>query len=125
MSKSTILSIVAVVVLLVVGFLIFKSRTATEMSLVTNFEECKNVGYPILESYPAQCKTPDGRTFVEAGESPAAENPDSSVDNSTGINLSTITNFEKCRDAGYPILESYPAQCKTPDGRTFVEVIAK
>jgi len=65
MSKSTILSIVAVVVLLVVGFLIFKSRTATEMSLVTNFEECKNVGYPILESYPAQCKTPDGRTFVE------------------------------------------------------------
>jgi len=30
-----------------------------------------------------------------------------------------ITNFEECVAAGYPILESYPRQCKTPDGRTF------
>lgn len=31
-----------------------------------------------------------------------------------------INSFEACAAAGYPIMESYPRQCRTPDGRTFV-----
>lgn len=38
--------------------------------------------------------------------------------------VAIINNFEECAAAGYPILESYPEQCKTPDGRTFVRIIA-
>ncbi len=34
-----------------------------------------------------------------------------------------ISDFENCAKAGYPILESYPRQCKTPDGKTFIEEI--
>ncbi len=34
-----------------------------------------------------------------------------------------ITSFEKCVSAGYPVLESYPRQCKMPDGKTFTEDI--
>jgi len=34
-----------------------------------------------------------------------------------------ITTFEGCAKAGYPILESYPRQCSTPDGRSFTEII--
>ena len=30
-----------------------------------------------------------------------------------------INSFEDCAEAGYPIRESYPEQCATPDGRTF------
>ena len=37
----------------------------------------------------------------------------------------TIINFEQCADAGYPIGESYPRQCWTPDGKHFVEEIKK
>lgn len=33
----------------------------------------------------------------------------------------TIMSFDDCAKAEYPIMESYPRQCKTPDGRTFVE----
>lgn len=36
--------------------------------LVTNFEECKALGYPVMETYPEQCKTPDGRLFISAVE---------------------------------------------------------
>lgn len=36
-----------------------------------------------------------------------------------------INSFEDCAAAGYPVMESYPRQCKTPDGRTFVENISK
>ena len=36
---------------------------------------------------------------------------------------SAITTFEQCAAAGYPIMESYPEQCQTPDGRMFVRTI--
>ena len=35
----------------------------------------------------------------------------------------TIIDFESCVDAGNLIMESYPRQCKTVDGRNFVENI--
>ena len=38
--------------------------------------------------------------------------------------LFSITTFEECAAAGYPIMESYPEQCRTPDGRTFVHDIS-
>jgi hypothetical protein len=34
-----------------------------------------------------------------------------------------IDSFEECAAAGYPVMESYPRQCRTPDGRTFVSLI--
>jgi len=36
----------------------------------------------------------------------------------------SIENFEGCVAAGNPIMESYPRQCKTSDGRNFVEKIS-
>jgi len=37
--------------------------------------------------------------------------------------IAGITTFEQCAAAGYPIMESYPEQCRTPDGRNFVREI--
>ncbi|MBU0476896.1 tryptophan-rich sensory protein [Patescibacteria group bacterium] len=37
--------------------------------------------------------------------------------------ISTINSFEECVSAGYPVLESYPRQCKIPGGATFAEDI--
>jgi len=37
----------------------------------------------------------------------------------------TVTNFEECALAGYPVGESHPRQCWTPDGRHFVEEIER
>lgn len=34
-----------------------------------------------------------------------------------------ITNFEECAAAGNPVMESYPRQCRAPDGQLFVEEI--
>jgi len=36
---------------------------------------------------------------------------------------SSITNFEECIAAGNPAMESYPRQCRTLDGKHFVESI--
>lgn len=34
-----------------------------------------------------------------------------------------ISSFEDCIDAGYLVMESYPRQCRTSEGKTFVESI--
>ena len=36
---------------------------------------------------------------------------------------SSITNFEECIAAGNPAMESHPRQCRTEDGKHFVEVL--
>ncbi|TAK05096.1 hypothetical protein EPO33_03875 [Patescibacteria group bacterium] len=35
-----------------------------------------------------------------------------------------ITSFEECAAAGNPVMESYPRQCRTPDGRSFTEEVS-
>lgn len=39
-----------------------------------------------------------------------------------GGNVNTISNFEECAAAGYPIIESYPRQCRA-NGINFIEQI--
>lgn len=34
-----------------------------------------------------------------------------------------VSSFQECVDAGYPVMESYPRQCRTPDGELFIEDI--
>jgi hypothetical protein len=34
-----------------------------------------------------------------------------------------VTNFQTCVDAGYPVAESNPRKCSTPNGRSFSEVL--
>lgn len=40
---------------------------------VTSFEECVAAGYPVMESYPERCATPDGQSFTRdvSGNPPA------------------------------------------------------
>jgi hypothetical protein len=67
----TIIALGIVVLLLMVGGVAYYfTRTAaqpvvTNPSSVLSFADCERAGYPIMESYPRQCKTPDGRTYAE------------------------------------------------------------
>ncbi|MBN1645456.1 hypothetical protein JW868_00275 [Candidatus Woesearchaeota archaeon] len=47
---------------------------------VDSFVECEEAGYPVMESYPRQCTTPDGRSFVEAVNE-TVEQDDNALDN--------------------------------------------
>jgi len=59
------------VVLLIIGaaivaLLVFDVGRRGEVAIeIKSFEECAAAGNPIMESYPRQCKTPDGKTFIE------------------------------------------------------------
>ncbi len=71
--RTFVLIIVALIALagLAVGSGVFKAKEApVAVPTVLSFEDCAAAGYPIMESYPRQCATPDGRTYAE--ELPAA-----------------------------------------------------
>lgn len=36
-----------------------------QRTLISSFEDCVGASYPVMESYPEKCKTPDGRNFVK------------------------------------------------------------
>ena len=38
--------------------------------------------------------------------------------------LRPISTFEDCAGAGYPVMESYPATCSTPDGKRFIQKVS-
>lgn len=54
--------IIALVVIIIAGYFVLQKPPTSE---ITNFEQCTKAGYPVLETYPRQCKTPDGRKFRE------------------------------------------------------------
>jgi len=63
--KTTTLLGLLVVLVIAAGLLLSLSNIAKQKRVlsVNSFEECALAGYPIMESYPEQCRTPDGRTF--------------------------------------------------------------
>ena len=63
--------------------------------MVTSFKECAELGYPIMESYPRQCRTPDGDLFVEEIEVPK---PESKL---TIEEAMTIAEDSECTEKGY------------------------
>jgi len=42
-----------------------QNRCVQKETSINSFEECVKAGYPVMESYPRQCRTPDGRSFTE------------------------------------------------------------
>ncbi|HEY4527393.1 MAG TPA: hypothetical protein VJK53_06160 [Candidatus Paceibacterota bacterium] len=74
--NSKILGLVGVVLIIGTIAFVLLSNKQVDVAAISNFQECADAGYPIMparttnevqsggESYPEQCATPDGRTFI-------------------------------------------------------------
>ncbi len=71
--KKNVLIITGVVLIIIIGWWWYAQKMNVEnltssdvpTPRILSFSDCLNARYPILESYPRQCKTPDGRIFAE------------------------------------------------------------
>lgn len=86
MKKRTIVSgvVVALAVVVTVWFFFFRPQEIVAPT-VLSFEDCVAAGYPVMESYPRQCRTPDGRTYAEEITPPISYN------NATANNIVATT----------------------------------
>ena len=65
-NKYTSIVILCLVLVFLGGaVLLQKQYRGDEKKEVTSFEECMAAGYLVMESYPRQCRTSDGRVFAE------------------------------------------------------------
>ena len=62
--QKKILIIGAVLVVLIGGWFLVGQNQSNK--IVSSYDECVAAGYPILETFPEQCKTPSGETFVRS-----------------------------------------------------------
>ena len=65
--KTAVLTIVLVAAIIGLGYGVFSNRIvqAPGGDVIASFEDCVAAGNPVMESYPRQCRTPDGKNFVE------------------------------------------------------------
>ena len=77
---------------------------------------CKSVGdFPDICAVGACACAPDNSHEVKICDCGEAK----CFDGNTCV--PAVHSFQECVEAGYPVMESHPRQCKTPDGRTFTE----
>ncbi|KKS82270.1 MAG: hypothetical protein UV58_C0011G0024 [Candidatus Wolfebacteria bacterium GW2011_GWC1_43_10] len=106
------ITILVLIVLLAVG--IFWAVWASnkwmikKIQNISSFEDCAGAGYPIMESYPRQCNTPDGRHFVEKVENPPFPPKDSGQ-----MCIQVITPAKNPQTG--EIVE-FPTPCDVPEG---------
>jgi len=66
MKKNILLSLIIIVIFGVIFYFATqrKIEAPSVVSGISTFEECVAAGYPVQESYPERCTTPDGKTFT-------------------------------------------------------------
>ncbi len=55
----------AIAIILLLTILLFVQSPREKLEIVKDFGSCAEAGYPVIQSSPQICKTPDGRTFTK------------------------------------------------------------
>lgn len=91
-------------------------------AVITNYDECRVAeGSSIVETYPEQCVSKSGEIYVnETQKAPDVNN--SAPEQANDLPATTSqAEYDKCSKAeGSKILQTYPEQCVTSDGKTYV-----
>ena len=125
--KNLIIIGVVIVILLIIFSSVFYFSKKSSLQAVASFEDCVNQGYPVMESYPRQCMTPDGRNFTEEVEEPTSTGKEDlivvSIPRANDIVKSPLTITGQAR--GFWFFEaSFPVYLKNENGGILASGIA-
>ncbi|MCR4279496.1 MAG: hypothetical protein NUV78_02025 [Candidatus Zambryskibacteria bacterium] len=77
-----------------------KDKAVAPVVVITTFGECRDAGYPIMESYPEQCRTPDGRNFIRGISDPIIP-PNNTGGGNGGSPVTCTMDAMQCPDGSY------------------------
>ncbi|MBI2357231.1 GerMN domain-containing protein [Candidatus Dojkabacteria bacterium] len=63
-----VLSFLVFVLLVLLSYMFLKAKYEEKVRNIDTYQECVDAGYPVAESYPSVCRTPDGRSFTNPDE---------------------------------------------------------
>lgn len=75
-TKHLVTGLVVVSSIFIIIFFFQSQRAEAPKPQISSFLECEQAGYPIMESYPRQCRTAEGNLFVEIIDSEEAPLPE-------------------------------------------------
>ena len=87
-------AVAGVVLVAIVAVLFWYMKRDASYAGITTFEECVQAGYSIMETFPEQCRTPDGRTFIAT---PTTTTATSTTASSTGVLHFPSDNSDRIR----------------------------
>lgn len=87
-------TIVGVIVVAIFIALFWYMKKDATYAGITSFDQCAQAGYSVLPTSPEQCRTPDGRTFVNSATSPVtATTTATSTATATTTTVSSVKSF--------------------------------
>src|SRR3989344_3397568 len=60
--------VIILILAVIAGYFAFDLDSQSPQKEINSFEDCTAAGYPVMESYPRQCQTPEGTVFTEEVE---------------------------------------------------------
>lgn len=96
---------------------------------IRSFEDCIALGLPVMESYPRQCRTPDGRLYAEeiaveaTYENASADRIRVALPYPGAVTGKTFTVTGEAR-GGWYFEASFPIEVQRPDGSVLVSTYA-
>jgi hypothetical protein len=72
------------------------------------FDDCRLMGFPIVNTKPRQCLLPEDGIMLETEEQPTAKSL-------------KATNFDSCLNYGQSLINTFPRRCVAAGGRVFSE----
>ena len=119
-TKRFITAVVIIVVLVGVGALLGMNRSSDE---ITTFEECA-AKYPVMESYPEQCNTPDGKNFVRDISADFSDLIKVDAPKANAVIASPLTITGQARGMWY-FEASFPVRLEDANGTVLAQVPAQ
>ncbi len=65
MKNQKSISVLIFILILIIIIFYIPSLNETQINEINSFEECAAAGFPVMESYPRQCRDAEGNLFVE------------------------------------------------------------
>ena len=126
MKLKIIIGLIIVVVVIVIGAVFFLFSEKGAVKDIQSFEDCAANGFPVQESYPRRCITPDGRSFVEPVEIlPPKHDLISVAEPIAGATIASPVTI-KGRARGYWFFEaSFPVELQDAAGNVLARGIAQ